>query len=158
MGIILLTELGTTPWQLRFSQFSPLPDVSQLMLDTMDMGLLLPTTPMVDLATPTEAPRVLEATTVTTRERLRPAMDMDLLLPTIPMVDPATPPEVSRVLVDTSTRERLRLATDMDPLLPTTPMVDPATPTEAPRVFTDTSTRERPSPAMDITMDLALPV
>merc|ERR1712033_44097 len=160
MGIILLTELGRTPWQLRFSQSLPLPVVSQLMLDTMDMGLLLPTIPMADLASPTEAPRVFMDTS--TRERLRPAMDMDLPLPTIPMVDLATPREAPRVFMDTSTRERPMPATDTttDLALPASEflLLPPLMATTLPAILMDlTSTtmeRDLLSPLTSVDMDM----
>merc|ERR1712116_125307 len=57
MGIILLTELGKTPWQLRFSPFSLLPAVSQLRLP-LDTDPPLDTIPVVPSATPTGALRV----------------------------------------------------------------------------------------------------
>merc|ERR1712200_96197 len=150
MGIILLTELGKTPWQLRFSPFSLLPAVSQLRLP-LDTDPLLDTIPVVPSATPTGAPRVsldtedtmVVTVMVSTRGRLRLPLDMDLPLDTIPVVPSATPPEALRVSLDTedtmvdmvmvSTRGRLRLPLDTDPLLDTTPVVASATPTGAPR-------------------------
>merc|ERR1711928_217793 len=84
MGIILLTELGKTPWQLRFSPFSLLPAVSQLRLP-LDTDPLLDTIPVVPSATPTGAPRVsldtedtmVVTVMVSTRGRLRLPLDMD---------------------------------------------------------------------------------
>merc|ERR1711860_162026 len=87
MGIILLTELGKTPWQLRFSPFSLLPAVSQLRLPFLDTDPLLDTIPVVPSATPTGAPRVS--------------------LPTGDMVDTDT--------VMVSTRGRLSLLTLVEP-------------------------------------------
>merc|ERR1711922_80872 len=104
MGIILLTELGKTPWQLRFSPFSLLPAVSQLRLPFLGTDPPLDTIPVVPSATPTEALRVSLDTEDT-------------------MVD----------MVMVSTRGRLRLPLDTDPLLDTTPVVPSATPTGAPR-------------------------
>merc|ERR1712116_12200 len=103
MGIILLTELGKTPWQLRFSPFSLLPAVSQLRLP-LDTDPLLDTIPVVPSATPTGAPRV--------------SLDTE---------------DTMVVTVMVSTRGRLRLPLDMDPPLDTTPVVASATPTGAPR-------------------------
>merc|ERR1712033_104680 len=158
MGIILLTELGRTPWQLRFSQSLPLPVVSQLMLDTMDMDLPLPTIPMVDLATPTEAPRVFMDTS--TRERLRPATDTEL--PTIPMAVTATPTEAPRVFMDTFTRERPMPAMDttMDLALPASEflLLPPLMATTLPAILMDlTSTtmeRDPLSPLTSVDMDM----
>merc|ERR1711928_260613 len=135
MGIILLTELGKTPWQLRFSPFSLLPAVSQLRLP-LDTDPLLDTIPVVPSATPTGAPRVsldtedtmVVTVMVSTRGRLRLPLDMDLPLDTIPVVPSATPTGALMV----STRGRLRLPLDMDPLLDITPVVASATPTGAP--------------------------
>merc|ERR1712200_64966 len=104
MGIILLTELGKTPWQLRFSPFSLLPAVSQQRLP-LDMDLPLDTIPVVPSATPTGAPRV--------------SLDTE---------------DTMVVTVMVSTRGRLRLPLDMDPPLDTTLVVASATPTGAPRV------------------------
>merc|ERR1711860_234283 len=103
MGIILLTELGKTPWQLRFSPFSLLPAVSQLRLP-LDTDPLLDTIPVVPSATPTGAPRV--------------SLDTE---------------DTMVVMVMVSTRGRLRLPLDMDPPLDITPVVPSATPTGAPR-------------------------
>merc|ERR1711928_318026 len=103
MGIILLTELGKTPWQLRFSPFSLLPAVSQLRLP-LDTDLPLDTIPVVPSATPTGA--------------LRVSLDTE---------------DTMVVMVMVSTRGRLRLPLDMDPPLDTTPVVASATPTGAPR-------------------------
>merc|ERR1711894_400841 len=133
MGIILLTELGKTPWQLRFSPFSLLPAVSQLRLP-LDTDPLLDTIPVVPSATPTGAPRVsldtedtmVVTVMVSTRGRLRLPLDMDQPLDTIPVVPSATPTGAPRVslptgdMVDTdtvmvSTRGRLSLLTLVEP-------------------------------------------
>merc|ERR1711915_361039 len=103
MGIILLTELGKTPWQLRFSPFSLLPAVSQLRLP-LDTDPLLDTIPVVPSVTLTGA--------------LRVSLDTE---------------DTMVVMVMVSTRGRLRLPLDMDPPLDTTPVVASATPTGAPR-------------------------
>merc|ERR1712200_234410 len=77
MGIILLTELGKTPWQLRFSPFSLLPAVSQLRLPFLGTDPPLDTIPVVPSATPTGAPRAslptgdtVDTVMVSTRGRL----------------------------------------------------------------------------------------
>merc|ERR1712200_35813 len=116
MGIILLTELGKTPWQLRFSPFSLLPAVSQLRLP-LDTDPLLDTIPVVPSATPTGAPRVsldtedtmVVTVMVSTRGRLRLPLGMDLPLDTIPGGPSATPTGALRAslptgdMVDTDT-------------------------------------------------------
>merc|ERR1712033_118233 len=109
MGIILLTELGKIPWQLRFSPSLPSLAVLPLMPATSAM-VALPSlaTPMVDLATPTEAPRALLDTDTadSTRERLMlDSSDTDLPSPTTDMELPATRPEAPR---DSVERERLK--------------------------------------------------
>merc|ERR1712193_147039 len=84
MGIILLTELGKTPWQLRFSPFSLLPAVSQLRLP-LDTDPPLDTILVVPSASPTGALRVsldtedtmVDTVMVSTRGRLRLPLDMD---------------------------------------------------------------------------------
>merc|ERR1712049_54693 len=139
MGIILLTELGKTPWQLRFSPLSLLPAVSQLRLPFLGTDPPLDTIPVVPSATPTEALRVsldtedtmVDMVMVSTRGRLRLPLDTDPLLDTIPVVPSATPTEALRVSLDTedtmvvtvmvSTRGRLRLPLDMDLPLDTIP-------------------------------------
>merc|ERR1712200_12292 len=130
MGIILLTELGKTPWQLRFSPFSLLPAVSQLRLP-LDTDPLLDTIPVVPSATPTGAPRVsldtedtmVVTVMVSTSGRQRLPLDMDLPLDTIPVVPSATPTGAPRAslptgdMVDTDmvvfTRGLLSLLTTM---------------------------------------------
>merc|ERR1712200_176746 len=104
MGIILLTELGKTPWQLRFSPFSLLPAVSQLRLPFLGTDPPLDTILVVPSATPTGA--------------LRVSLDTE---------------DTMVFMVMVSTRGRLRLPLDMDPLLDITPVVASATPTGAPR-------------------------
>merc|ERR1711992_430751 len=97
MGIILLTELGKTPWQLRFSPFSLLPAVSQLRLP-LDTDPPLDTTPVVPSASPTEALRVsldtedtmVDMVMVSTRGRLR-------LLTMAAITDPVSASSVSAV-------------------------------------------------------------
>merc|ERR1711862_117340 len=133
MGIILLTELGKTPWQLRFSPFSLLPAVSQLKLPFLDTDPLLDTILVVPSASPTGALRVsldtedtmVDTVMVSTRGRLRLPLDMDPLLDTTPVVPSASPTEALRVSLDTedtmvdmvmvSTRGRLRLLTMVEP-------------------------------------------
>merc|ERR1712193_218385 len=132
MGIILLTELGKTPWQLRFSPLSLLPAVSQLRLP-LDTDPPLDTIPVVPSASPTGALRVsldtedtmVDTVMVSTRGRLRLPLDMDPLLDTTPVVPSASPTEALRVSLDTedtmvdvvmvSTRGRLRLLTMAEP-------------------------------------------
>merc|ERR1712002_1405754 len=97
MGIILLTELGKTPWQLRFSPFSLLPAVSQLRLP-LDTDPPLDTIPVVPSASPTGAPRAFlptgdtvdTDTVVFTRGRLR-------LLTMAAITDPVSASSVSAV-------------------------------------------------------------
>merc|ERR1712121_502060 len=104
MGIILLTELGKIPWQLRFSPSLPSLAVLPLMPATSAM-VALPSlaTPMVDLATPPEASRE------SARDLLSPLMlvstDTDLPSPSTDMELPATRPEAPR---DSVERERLK--------------------------------------------------
>merc|ERR1712168_1563558 len=127
MGIILLTELGKTPWQLRFSPFSLLPAVSQLRLP-LDTDPPLDTTPVVPSATPTGAPRVsldtedtmVDTVMVSTRGRLRLPLDTDPLLDTTPVVPSASPTGAPRDSLPTGdtvvfTRGRLRLLTMVEP-------------------------------------------
>merc|ERR1712098_206217 len=143
MGIILLTELGKIPWQLRFSP--SLPSLA---------------TPMVDLATPTEAPRALLDTDTadSTRERLMlDSSATDLPSATTVMVATATPPEASRESARDLLSPLMLVSTDMDLPSPSTDMELPATRPEAPR---DSVERERlkPRPSPLTSVDTTVPV
>merc|ERR1711915_1081083 len=130
MGIILLTELGKTPWQLRFSPFSLLPAVSQLRLP-LDTDPLLDTIPVVPSATPTGAPRVsldtedtmVVTVMVSTRGRLRLPLDMDLPLDTTPVVASATPTGAPRASLPTGDTDTVVFTRGLLSLLTT--MVEP---------------------------------
>merc|ERR1711915_948258 len=130
MGIILLTELGKTPWQLRFSPSSLLPAVSQLRLP-LDTDPLLDTIPVVPSATPTGAPRVsldtedtmVVTVMVSTRGRLRLPLDMDLPLDTIPVVPSATPTGAPRASLPTGDTDTVVFTRGLLSLLTT--MVEP---------------------------------
>merc|ERR1712098_245064 len=132
MGIILLTELGTTPWQLDSYLLSPSPAA---LLPRLDMVMDQPLLDMVmaQLAILPEAPRDLVATIILARDLLNPAISTVTapLLPDMPTVASASLPEVPRE----SARDLLNpaISTVTAPLLPDMPTVASTSLPEVPR-------------------------
>merc|ERR1712126_603599 len=164
MGIILLTELGITPWQLRLSLFLPLLVVWPLMPATsaLVMDLALPTMDMEPPAMKPEAPRDSEdsmAAMELARGLLMPAMLLDPPLPTMDMEPPAMNTEAPRDSEDSMAtmelaRGLLNLLTTLEELLPLSMSTVPSTPMDMESTMLE---RDQLSPhtLVDMPMDLA---